>query len=233
MLESALAQLKRGMPVLLFDSEQREGETDFVFPASSITPENVRLMRNDGGGLLCVAIHPEAATSFSLPFISDVLLGCSEELSRLVERSGDLRYDSRSSFSLWVNHRDVFTGITDRDRALTISEIGKAVECVMSKEPYAFYEHFRTPGHVAVLRAADGLIESREGQTELSVALALMAGITPAMAICEMLDDENGRAQSRRTAKRYARERAIPFVEGSEVVEAYRKAAISPSLFPS
>lgn len=233
MLEDALAQLKRGMPILLFDFEEREGETDFVFPATTIAPEDIRLMRNDGGGLICVAIHPEAAERLSLPLISDVLSQCSEALSRLVEKRGDLKYDSRSSFSLWVNHRDVFTGITDMDRALTIREIGVAVEHVMGGQPYAFHEHFRTPGHVAVLRAAHGLVETRRGQTELSVALALMAGIAPAMAICEMLDDETGKALSREAAREYARERGIPFVEGSQVIRAYKKAAGSPSLLPS
>ncbi|HIH69474.1 3,4-dihydroxy-2-butanone-4-phosphate synthase [Methermicoccus shengliensis] len=224
MLQEAIEQLRRGRPVLLFDFEDREGETDFVFPATHITPADIRLMRKEGGGLICVAIHPEAASRLSLPLISDVLLRCGGDIASLVERRGDLRYDSRSSFSLWVNHRSVFTGIPDRDRALTIREIGNAVERVMRGEHYVFHEHFRTPGHVAILRASEGLLESRRGQTELSVALAMMAHITPAMAICEMLDDESGNALSKDAAKRYARLKGIPFVEGSEVVRAYKNA---------
>ncbi|MCC7567051.1 MAG: 3,4-dihydroxy-2-butanone-4-phosphate synthase, partial [Methanoregulaceae archaeon] len=79
----------------------------------------------------------------------------------------------------------------------------------------------RTPGHVALLRAADELLARRRGQTELSVALAVMAGITPAVTICEMLDDESGDALRKEDAMRYARRHGMVFVAGDEVLDAW------------
>jgi 3,4-dihydroxy 2-butanone 4-phosphate synthase len=93
----------------------------------------------------------------------------------------------------------------------------------------SFHEVFRTPGHMALLRAADGLLDQRKGQTELSVAMAEMAGITPAITICEMLDDESGYALSKADAKLYARKYKLEFVEGPEVIERWKKERSSPS----
>jgi 3,4-dihydroxy 2-butanone 4-phosphate synthase len=72
---------------------------------------------------------------------------------------------------------------------------------------------------MALLRAADGLLDQRKGQTELSIAMAQMAGITPAITICEMLDDESGYALSKEDARLYARKHRLIFVEGPEVLE--------------
>jgi 3,4-dihydroxy 2-butanone 4-phosphate synthase len=82
-----------------------------------------------------------------------------------------------------------------------------------------FSESFRTPGHCALLRAADNLLDQRRGQTELSVALARMADVTPSITICEMLDDESGYALPKSGAKAYAKKHGLVFVEGGEVLE--------------
>jgi len=225
MIEEALRQFRKGKPVLIYDFDDREGETDIAIPAIAVTPKDVAMMRIDGGGLICVAIHPVAAEKLGLPFMHDVLRVASEKMPELVKVSDfDIKYDSRSSFSLWVNHRNTFTGITDRDRALTIRRIGEVVDYVMlNGKRFDFGSEFRSPGHVALLRAADGLVYNRVGQTELSVALAEMAGIAPAVAICEMLDAESGKALSKKRAKEYAEEKGIPFVEGKDVVKYYRE----------
>jgi len=161
-----------------------------------------------------------------LPFMHDVLKVASEKMPQLAKVSDahDIKYDSRSSFSLWVNHRDTFTGVTDIDRALTIKRIGEVVDYVMfNGKKFDFGSEFRSPGHVALLRAADGLVYERVGQTELSVALAEMAGIAPAVAICEMLDAETGKALSKKKAKEYAEGKGIPFVEGKDIVKYYKE----------
>ncbi|MFA5212980.1 MAG: 3,4-dihydroxy-2-butanone-4-phosphate synthase, partial [Methanoregula sp.] len=75
----------------------------------------------------------------------------------------------------------------------------------------------------ALLRAAAGLLDQRHGQTELSIAMAEMAGITPAVTICEMLDDESGYALSKSDAKQYALRNGLVFVEGSEVMERWEQ----------
>lgn len=219
MIEKALEAFKRGEFVLLYDFDDREGETDFAIRSDAVTPEHIVRMRKDGGGLICTALHPQAAKNFGLPFASEIL-----QPTHLAEQEGDIPYDRRnhSSFSLWVNHRDTFTGITDIDRALTVTRLADQVKKTLNGGGDNFAAEFRTPGHMALLRAADTLLDQREGQTELSIALAEMAGVTPAVTICEMLDDTTGRALSKEDARRYADEHGLVFLEGSEVKEAWK-----------
>lgn len=221
MINDAIDAMRNNRMYLLFDSDDREGETDLVIPAISTTPTDVATMRRDGGGLICVAIHPDACKRLGLPFISDVLR--ESGFSGITEKGGDIRYDRRSSFSLWVNHRDTFTGIPDNDRSYTIREIGEIVKKAMLKEDVDFADSFRTPGHVALLRGADRLVRDRQGQTELSLAVAEMAGMTPAMAICEMLDEKSGKALTKDDAKQYAKEHNLVFVTGAQVIDAYNR----------
>ncbi|MBU4373572.1 MAG: 3,4-dihydroxy-2-butanone-4-phosphate synthase [Euryarchaeota archaeon] len=223
-IEKAIEAIRSGKMILLFDADDREGETDLVIPALCATPSDIARMRRDGGGLICVAIHAEAADRLGLPFMSDVLRSVSlnghSSLRALIEKKGDIPYDSRSSFSLWVNHRNTFTGITDNDRALTIKKIGETVERVLSGERIDFGEEFRSPGHVALLRAAQGLLSERCGQTELSIELAVRAGICPSMVVCEMLDEKTGYALSKEDAKKYSLRNKMPFIDGKNILAA-------------
>ncbi len=218
MISEAVDDLREGKPVLVYDFDDREAETDIVYAAEKVDHDDIARLRNDAGGLICTAIHPEAAERLGLPFIADVL-----EDNPLVEEAGDLGYDSRSSFSLWVNHKSNYTGITDKDRAKTARKLSKAVGSSISEsaseESLSIEEEFRTPGHMAVLRADEDLLEGRQGQTEMSVKLVDEAGLTPAAVICEMLDDEMGEALSKENAKRYADENGLTFVEGRQLVE--------------
>ena len=220
MIDEALVALRDGKFILLYDFDDREGETDFAIRSDVVTPRHIFQMRKDGGGLICTAVHPEAAIRLGLPFASDALRAIA-----VAEREGDIPYDRKnhSSFSLWVNHRNTFTGITDRDRALTVNAIAEQVKQAMNGGSVNFHEVFRTPGHMALLRAAEGLLDRRKGQTELSVAMAGMAGITPAITICEMLDDESGNALSKADARVYAQKHGLEFVEGSEVMERWHE----------
>jgi 3,4-dihydroxy 2-butanone 4-phosphate synthase len=223
-ISKAIEALQNGRMILLFDLEGREAETDFAIPAKSVTPADVKWMRKDAGGLICVALDPHASEKLGLPFMADILRDASQRsdsLNNIVEKGGDLKYDSRSSFSIWVNHRDTRTGIPDNDRALTINKLGEIVDRALDGEIPDFGKEFRTPGHVATLRAARTLVHERMGQTELSIALAKIAGITPAMVVCEMLDDNTGRALSKQDAIAYGENQDIVFVEGEEVVKAY------------
>nr|WP_235856173.1 3,4-dihydroxy-2-butanone-4-phosphate synthase [Methanolobus halotolerans] len=223
-IRRAVTALQNGEMILLFDLEGREAETDFTIPATAVKPSDVRWMRNDAGGLICVALDPDASEKLGLPLMADIIREANRSnsaLSRIVEKSGDLKYDSRSSFSIWVNHRDTRTGIPDNDRTLTINKLGEVVKNTLDGENIHFGNEFRTPGHVATLRAAKGLVHERMGQTELSITLAKIAGITPAMVVCEMLDDETGNALEKKDAEQYGNDHNLVFVEGEEVVEAY------------
>lgn len=214
--------LRDGTFVLIYDFDERERETDFAIRSDAITPQDILRMRKDGGGLICTAVHPDAAKKLGLPFATDVFSRCGE----LGEKEGDVPYDrmNHSSFSLWVNHRETFTGITDHDRALTITKIADHVHGALNGGGMPqFGTEFRTPGHSAILRAADTLLDQRHGQTELSIALALMAGVTPAVTVCEMLDDETGYALSKEKAQEYGQKHGFPFVTGEEIIEAWNE----------
>jgi 3,4-dihydroxy 2-butanone 4-phosphate synthase len=208
-VESAVDAFRRGRPVCIHDAADREGETDLVYPAGAVTPDAVARMRNDAGGLVCVALSDAVASAFDLPFMHDAL-------DHPAAGRHDIQYDERSSFSLTVNHRETHTGITDEDRSLTIRALAAAADDPAGTD---FAGTFRAPGHVHLLRAAPGLLSDREGHTELALALAREANLPPAAVVCEMLDDETGDALPPAAARSYADRHDIPYLEGSTIVE--------------
>lgn len=215
-LDRAVAAFRAGEPVLIHDSADREGETDLVYPAGAVTPADVARLRNDAGGLVFVALPDEVADAFGLPFLEQLL-------DHPATSDHELAYDDRSSFSLTVNHRETFTGITDRDRALTITELATAADAAAhghDDTPEAFAERFRSPGHVHVLRGAPGGLAERVGHTELTLALADAAETAPAVVGAEMLDDDTGGALSPEAARAYADRHGVVYVEGHELVDA-------------
>jgi len=207
---AAVAAFRAGEPVLIHDFSDREGEVDLVFPPRAVGPDAVAQMRNDAGGLVCVALGHDVADAFDLPLLAD-------ELDHPAAESSHLGYDERSSFSLTVNHRDTYTGVTDEDRARTVAALGDAAADPAGTD---FATEFRAPGHVHVLRAAPGLLSERRGHTELGVALARAADCPPAAVVCEMLDDETGRELSVDDARAYAERHGLAFVEGADLVAA-------------
>ncbi|WP_276260859.1 3,4-dihydroxy-2-butanone-4-phosphate synthase [Haloglomus litoreum] len=211
-VEAAIEAFQAGEPVLVHDAADREGETDLVYPAAAVDPAAVARMRNDAGGLVCTAVSHDVAERLDLPFLQ-------ESIDHPLAADHELAYDERSSFSLTVNHRETFTGITDEDRALTIRELGRHAT---DPDPEAFAESFRAPGHVHLLRAAPDLLADREGHTELGIALADAAGTEPAVVVCEMLDDETGGARSPVDARRYADRHDLVYVEGADLLAALR-----------
>lgn len=231
-LEAARA-LARGEPVLFFDAKGREEETDILIAADHCTPEMVHLLRRDGGGLVFLAVDGAIGARFRLPFAQDLNDHASERFP-LLQYMGtpNLPYDARSSFSLWVNHRDTFTGITDQDRALTITQIPQTARDAEGLDLDAaqrlFGERFRSPGHVSLcVGHEDGLL-GRQGHTELACTLARIAGITPVVAGCEMLDGETGKALTLSDAQKYAAQNGRVFLRGEALVEAYRKWKTTP-----
>ncbi|KXA89262.1 3,4-dihydroxy-2-butanone 4-phosphate synthase [candidate division MSBL1 archaeon SCGC-AAA259A05] len=222
-VKKALEEVRKGEFVLIRDSPDREDETDMVIPAESVKPQHVAQMREDAGGLICVAIHPKVADALSLPFLSEIYRSASGDHDILNSaKADDLPYDERSSFSISVNHRDTFTGITDKDRALTIKELGNLSREVLEGDSVPdFGERFRTPGHVPLLKAASGLVSERMGQTELSVSLLELSGVIPCAVVCEMLDTGSNNALSKSKARRYSMNNDMVFLEGDEIKEYY------------
>lgn len=205
-VDAAVRALANGEPVLIHDAADREGEVDLCYPAQSVTPAAVARLRNDAGGLVCVALGPSVAAAFDLPFRHEVI---DHPLT-----AHNPSYDDRPAFSLSVNHRSTRTGVTDRDRSRTIRELGVAAA---DPAAYPFTDAFRAPGHVHLLRAADGLLDSREGHTELVISLMAAADRPPAAVVCEMLDDQTGEALSPAAARSYADRSGLAYVESQAV----------------
>ncbi|WP_252698645.1 3,4-dihydroxy-2-butanone-4-phosphate synthase [Natronosalvus vescus] len=208
-VDQALEALATGEPVLVHDADDREGETDLIYHADAVTPEAVSRMRNDAGGLICVALEASIADAFDLPFYDDAV-------DHPATADHELGYDDRSSFSFTVNHRDTYTGVTDNDRSLTIRSLADAAADPDSTE---FATEFRVPGHVHLLRAAPDLLAQREGHTELGVALAEAADLPPAVVVCEMLDDQTGEELVPEDARAYANRHDFTYLEGSDILE--------------
>lgn len=207
-VEQAIRAMGAGEPVLIHDAAEREGETDLVYPAEAVTPAALSRLRNDAGGLVCVALSERVAAAFDLPFAHDVI-------DHPAADDDELAYGDRSSFSLTVNHRDTYTGITDEDRAKTITALSRAAA---APDDTDFPAEFHVPGHVHLLRGATHLLDDRRGHTELALALADAADLPPAVVVCEMLDDAGG-ARSPMDARAYANSHGFVYVEGAQVTD--------------
>ena len=228
-VQDAIRAFSQGKPVMIFDSDFREKETDLLWPATAATPAVMRRLRIDCGGLLFLAIGDEIGQMFDLPWLQDLhthekLVNDNPVLSHLI--TNDLQYDTRSAFTLSINHRDTYTGITDRDRSLTTKRFGELSGELMEKsvsgeDAYkALGNEFRTPGHIPVCRESPGGLSSRQGHTELAVAIARLAGQVPATIGAEMLQPDGDGALSVEDARAYASKYKIPMITGEDLLNA-------------
>ena len=225
-LNNAIDNVRNGKIILIYDFDNRERETDMVIASQFVTPDTIRTMRKDAGGLICTTTPFSTAKELGLPFMVDVLSDCSVKypLPKAMAVAGVPYDETKPSFGLTVNHRGTYTGITDRDRAMTISEYTKTI---FSDDPVGvriekLVNNFRTPGHVHLLNTSDRILENREGHTELSMALMILAGVKPSATICEMMGDD-GDAMSKENARKYALDNNYIFLEGRDIVEAWRR----------
>lgn len=218
-IEDAIEALKAGKFVLIHDSDGREDETDLVIAAQHISPKHIARMRRDAGGLICVAVGGEVSEKLGLCFMHDLYAKTKKDVPLLAElEADDIPYDEKSSFSITVNHRKTFTGITDEDRALTIKELSYIARA--EPDPETFGLNFRSPGHVHLLISS--CLDKREGHTELSEALLSLAGLQPLAVICEMLDGETFKSANPEKAKLYAKENGFVYLEASQVKQAWK-----------
>jgi len=226
-IKRAIDDLKKGKFILIFDDDKREGETDLVISSEFVKPESIRTMRKDGGGLIFLMTSKQIADKLKLPFLADMYTQIEDKYPVLKELvPNDIPYDAKSSFSLYINHRKTFTGITDIDRSLTMrrfaeltKNIDKVNDGVATK---MFGKEFRSPGHIPICVAAEKLLDERRGHTELVISMMKMAGLTPAGSGCEMMGDD-GKALSRDETRDYAKKHGLAFLDGKEVIEAWKK----------
>jgi len=226
LLNEALKAFRKGVPVLIYDSSDREDEVDYVIYGGAVDVDVIYEMRTLAGGLICYAMGREAVQALKLPFASDYLQRV-EPLAKLVKMP---RYGEPPAFSVWVNHVSVVTGIRDADRATTVRELHVVTKLVyegnVEKAKQKFYEEFMAPGHVPIL--AERGLSIRRGHTELSLALARLAGVTPSAVLAEML--VKGRQLTYEEALQVSREYGYPLVRGDEIVKEVAKRVGPPQL---
>jgi 3,4-dihydroxy 2-butanone 4-phosphate synthase/GTP cyclohydrolase II len=193
----AVAAIQRGEVIIVADDEDRENEGDFVCAADKVTPDLINLMAVEGRGLICLALAPE---------ICDRL-----QLYPMVQYNGD---PMGTAFTVSVDAHPKFgvtTGISAHDRAKTIQ---------VAVAPDALPGDLRRPGHLFPLRARPGGVLERVGQTEASVDLARMAGLTPAGVICEILNPDGTMAR-RPQLSELAQRFNMPYITVAQLI-AYR-----------
>ncbi len=214
---AAAEELKAGNIIFVHDSSSRENEVDMVASAYMCTPEMISTMRERAGGLICSAIGNEVAANIHLPFMHEILELSHEkypDLTSMIETRTP--YGGRPAFSISVNHRDVFTGVSDGERCMTIRQIGNVAKVAVEGRDAnsEFYSKLKSPGHVPLLIEARNSLAERRGHTELSIRLARIAGLPPATVVCEMLDSRTHKSLDLEKARRIAGELKLPIIEG-------------------
>ncbi len=168
----AIAAFAHGEIVIIVDDEDRENEGDLAIAAEFVTPEAVNFFAREGRGLVCCAMAPSLIDRFGLP----------QMVPPEENRSG---FGTPFTVSVEAAH-GVTTGISAFDRAHTIRTL------IDSKSTRA---DLVAPGHTFPLRARKNGVFERRGQTEASVDLAMLAGLTPAAMICEVMKDDGSMAR--------------------------------------
>ncbi len=169
-IPEALEELRQGRIIILVDDEDRENEGDFCCAAEKVTPEIINFMAKHGRGLICLSLTPERCEELNLP------LQAPENTSRF-----------GTAFCVSIDAREgITTGISAADRARTI---------LTAIDPRTRPSDLVRPGHIFPLRAREGGVLVRAGQTEASVDLARLAGLTPAGVICEIMNGDGTMAR--------------------------------------
>jgi 3,4-dihydroxy 2-butanone 4-phosphate synthase/GTP cyclohydrolase II len=192
-IEEALKQIREGRIVILVDDEDRENEGDLCMAAELATPETINFMAKYGRGLICVTLTEKRADELNLPPMVD-----------------DNTSLYRTAFTISIDARDgVTTGISASDRAKTI------LTCV---DENASPDDLVRPGHIFPLRARDGGVLVRTGQTEGSVDLSRLAGLKPAGIICEIMNEDGSMARMK-DLESFAKEHGLMIVTIADIIE--------------
>jgi 3,4-dihydroxy 2-butanone 4-phosphate synthase/GTP cyclohydrolase II len=169
-IEEALEDIRQGKMVILVDDEDRENEGDLTMAAEKVTPEAINFMAKYGRGLICLSLTEERLNGLRLPMM------VTDNTSRF-----------QTAFTVSVDaHKGVTTGISAADRATTI---------LTAIDENTQAEDLVSPGHIFPLRAKNGGVLVRTGQTEGSADLARLAGLKPAGVICEVMNDDGTMAR--------------------------------------
>ena len=192
-IEEAIATLKAGKMIILMDDEDRENEGDLVMAAELVTSESINFMSRFGCGLICLPMAEELIDKIQLPMMSQ-----------------NNKSPFGTAFTVSIEAATgVSTGISAQDRAHTIKT---------AIAPESGPADIITPGHIFPLRAKNKGVLERAGQTEGSVDLARLAGLTPAAVICEIIN-EDGTMSRFDDLVQFSKIHQIPIVTIKDLIE--------------
>ncbi len=164
-IRKIIDEFRQGKIVIIVDDEGRENEGDLAFAAQTCTPEKINFLAKYGRGLICIAMEESRLDALNIPMMVH------DNTSRF-----------QTAFAVSVEAKEgTTTGISAADRCTTVLKL---------VDPDAKPEDFIKPGHMFPIRARKGGVLVRSGQTEASVDLAKLAGLTPAGVICEIMNDD-------------------------------------------
>jgi len=194
-IEEAIEDIRQGKMVILVDDEDRENEGDLTMAAEMATPEAINFMAKYGRGLICLTLTPQKCDALGL---------------KPMVRDNTSPFETAFTVSIEAK-RGVTTGISAADRSHTI---------LTAVAPTASAADLVSPGHIFPLRAKPGGVLVRTGQTEGSVDLARLAGLTPAGVICEIMNDDGSMSRMPELRK-FAKQHGLKICTVADLV-AYR-----------
>ncbi len=169
-IAEAIGDIRAGKFVIIVDDEDRENEGDFALAAEKVTPEAINFMAKNGRGLICLPVFGQRLDELEIP---------------MMVSENTAKFSTAFTVSVEAKHR-VSTGISAADRAETVKAI---------VDPATKPEDLARPGHMFPLRAREGGVLVRAGQTEAIVDLARLAGLYPAGVICEIMNEDGTMAR--------------------------------------
>ena len=169
-IESAIKEIREGRIVIVVDDEDRENEGDLTMAAERVTPEAINFMAREGRGLICVSLPGGRLDELEIPLMVS-------ENTSLYETAFCVSVEAR---------RGITSGVSAQDRATTIRAL---------VDPKTRPEDLAVPGHIFPLRAREGGVLARAGQTEAALDLSRLAGLYPAGVICEIMNEDGSMAR--------------------------------------
>jgi 3,4-dihydroxy 2-butanone 4-phosphate synthase / GTP cyclohydrolase II len=192
-VDEAAERYRRGEMVIIVDDEDRENEGDLCLAAERVSPEAINFMATYGRGLICLAMSEDRCDELDLP---------------LMVETNTSNYGTAFCVSIEARGR-VTTGISAHDRAATVRT---------AIDPATRPADLLRPGHVFPLRARRGGVLKRAGQTEASVDLAAIAGLTPAAVICEIMNPDGTMARLP-DLKEYAVRHGLKIISVADIIQ--------------
>ncbi|MBF6599879.1 MAG: bifunctional 3,4-dihydroxy-2-butanone-4-phosphate synthase/GTP cyclohydrolase II [Dehalococcoidia bacterium] len=192
-VEEAIEEYRNGRFVIIIDDEDRENEGDLTIPAQFCTPEAINFMARYGRGLVCVPMTAERLEQLHIP---------------IMVSHNDSQFGTPFTVSVEARH-GVTTGISAADRARTTQVL---------IDPKTRPNDLVMPGHIFPLRAREGGVLVRAGQTEATVDLCKLAGVYPAGVLCEIMNDD-GTMSRLPQLRRFARRHNLKIISVTQLIQ--------------